>query len=108
MAAAQRHHAAFFGQEADHASTVGSSYDGAAGNNAVTRSEYYESDPSLRERVTIVRTPAEARTALAALYAATELGAIHGCDTEVADIDLKQVGPVGNGYVTCVSIFSGR
>ena len=25
----------------------------------------------------------------------------------MADIDLKQVGPVGNGYVTCVSIFSG-
>lgn len=31
----------------------------------------------------------------------------HACDTEVADIDLKQQGPVGNGRVTCLSIFSG-
>lgn len=32
---------------------------------------------------------------------------IHACDTEVADIDLKKQGPVGNGSVTCLSIFSG-
>jgi len=31
----------------------------------------------------------------------------HACDTEVMDIDLKNVGPVGNGYVTCASIYSG-
>ena len=32
---------------------------------------------------------------------------IHACDTEVADIDIKSEGPVGNGYVTCLSIYSG-
>ena len=31
----------------------------------------------------------------------------HACDTEVMEIDLKNVGPVGNGYVTCASIYSG-
>ena len=31
----------------------------------------------------------------------------HACDTEVCDIDLKRVGPVGNGQVTCASIYSG-
>ncbi|KAI2490046.1 DNA polymerase A domain [Fragilaria crotonensis] len=34
-------------------------------------------------------------------------GTFHACDTEVMDIDLKTVGPVGNGYVTCVSVYSG-
>lgn len=29
------------------------------------------------------------------------------CDTEVADIDLKTEGPVGNGKVTCISIYGG-
>jgi len=32
---------------------------------------------------------------------------IHACDTEVMEIELKKVGPVGNGYVTCASIYSG-
>jgi hypothetical protein len=31
----------------------------------------------------------------------------HACDTEVADIDVKAVGPVGNGKVTCLSLYSG-
>jgi hypothetical protein len=34
-------------------------------------------------------------------------GTFHACDTEVMDIDVKTVGPVGNGYVTCASIYSG-
>ena len=29
------------------------------------------------------------------------------CDTEVADIELKVEGPVGNGKATCVSIYGG-
>lgn len=29
------------------------------------------------------------------------------CDTEVMDIDVKTQGPVGNGKVTCVSIYGG-
>jgi len=32
---------------------------------------------------------------------------IWACDTEVADIDLKMQGPVGNGRVICVSIYGG-
>jgi DNA polymerase I len=32
----------------------------------------------------------------------------HACDTEVMDLDLKSVGPVGNGYVTCASVYSGE
>ena len=31
----------------------------------------------------------------------------HACDTEVMAIDLKKLGPVGNGYVTCLSMYSG-
>lgn len=32
---------------------------------------------------------------------------IWACDTEVADIDVKKEGPVGNGKVICVSIYGG-
>lgn len=34
-------------------------------------------------------------------------GRFWACDTEVSDIDLKTVGPVGNGKVICFSIFGG-
>lgn len=56
--------------------------------------------------VTIVRTKEEAKIVLAKLQAA-EPGIFHACDTEVMCIDLTSEGPVGNGYVTCVSMFSG-
>jgi DNA polymerase I-like protein with 3'-5' exonuclease and polymerase domains len=39
------------------------------------------------------------------LYLGTET--IWACDTEVADIDLKTVGPVGNGKVVCASVYGG-
>ncbi|GAX09828.1 DNA polymerase I [Fistulifera solaris] len=55
--------------------------------------------------VTIVRNRQDARIVTAKLMEATDI--FHACDTEVMDIDLKTVGPVGNGYVTCVSIYSG-
>ena len=32
---------------------------------------------------------------------------VWACDTEVMDIDIKSQGPVGNGRVTCVSIYGG-
>lgn len=56
--------------------------------------------------VTMVQDPATAQRVVEQLRA---LGPthFHACDTEVADIDLKQQGPVGNGRVTCLSIFSG-
>ena len=59
--------------------------------------------------VTIVRTPEEAQTVLAALRRSRDEdpSRVHACDTEVMDIDLKQVGPVGHGYVTCLSVYSG-
>ena len=78
------------------------------GDNAVTKAHYYAGDEELRSKCTIVRTESEARVAIEALYAASTRGAVHACDTEVMDIDLSAVGPVGNGHVTCVSIFSGR
>ncbi|KAL4152440.1 hypothetical protein PRNP1_009370 [Phytophthora ramorum] len=31
----------------------------------------------------------------------------HACDTEVGQIDIKAVGPVGNGVVSCLSLYSG-
>ncbi|KAG7362751.1 DNA polymerase I [Nitzschia inconspicua] len=58
------------------------------------------------ENTTIVRTKEQARTVVDKLMSA-DTYIFHACDTEVMDIDLKEVGPVGNGYVTCVSIYSG-
>eukprot|EP00471_Norrisiella_sphaerica_P011153 CAMPEP_0184502572 /NCGR_PEP_ID=MMETSP0113_2-20130426/50732_1 /TAXON_ID=91329 /ORGANISM="Norrisiella sphaerica, Strain BC52" /LENGTH=1086 /DNA_ID=CAMNT_0026891819 /DNA_START=240 /DNA_END=3500 /DNA_ORIENTATION=- len=55
--------------------------------------------------VTVVRTRRQLARALEALYANPDK--FHACDTEVADIDVKKVGPVGNGRVICVSIYSG-
>jgi hypothetical protein len=59
--------------------------------------------------VTIVRTPEQAATVMAALMKAKSENPqlIFACDTEVMDIDLKEVGPVGNGYVTCISVYAG-
>ena len=59
--------------------------------------------------VTIVRTREQAQIVLRALRESklNEPERIHACDTEVMDIDLANVGPVGNGYVTCLSVYSG-
>lgn len=59
--------------------------------------------------VTVVRTKEQARIVLEALQASKEHEPyrIHACDTEVMEIDLSNVGPVGNGYVTCLSVYSG-
>lgn len=56
--------------------------------------------------VTMVRTKEHAKNVVERLMAAPP-GLFHACDTEVMDIDLKSVGPVGNGYVTCLSVYSG-
>jgi len=79
----------------------------AVAGGPVTKSCYYSGSEELRSKVTIVRTREEAAVAVAALYRASAQGAVHACDTEVMDIDLSEVGPVGHGHVTCVSIFSG-
>lgn len=57
--------------------------------------------------ITIVRTKEEARIVMKKLMSPESEMAWHACDTEVMDIDLKNVGPVGNGYVTCLSMYSG-
>jgi DNA polymerase I-like protein with 3'-5' exonuclease and polymerase domains len=55
---------------------------------------------------TIVRTKEQAEIVLRRLYAADQ-SIYHACDTEVMAIDLDTKGPIGNGYVTCVSVYSG-
>lgn len=68
---------------------------------------YFEVDPKESiPGVTIVRTKEQARIAVDKLNQA-DRSLFHACDTEVMDIDLKSVGPVGNGYVSCVSCYSG-
>jgi hypothetical protein len=61
---------------------------------------------SQMHNVTIVRTKEQARIVMEKLMNA-DPGLFHACDTEVMDIKLKEVGPVGNGYVTCLSVYSG-
>lgn len=58
--------------------------------------------------VTMVRTKAEAEIVMKRLMSPESQKAIHACDTEVMAISLKDEGPVGNGYVTCFSMYSGR
>lgn len=55
--------------------------------------------------ITVVDTVEKARRAVQALEAHPDH--VWGCDTEVADIDVKTQGPVGNGRVICLSIFGG-
>jgi len=56
--------------------------------------------------VTVVRTREQAEIVLKKLMEAP-LDLFHACDTEVMEIQLKEVGPVGNGFVTCASVYSG-
>ena len=67
---------------------------------------YFDVSDLQAENCAIVRTKEQAQIVLERLNAA-DPNRFHACDTEVMDIDLKSVGPVGNGYVTCVSIYSG-
>ncbi len=67
---------------------------------------YFDVSDIKHPKATIVRTREQARIVMEVLMNA-DTSIFHGCDTEVMDIELKEVGPVGNGYVTCVSIYSG-
>jgi DNA polymerase-1 len=67
---------------------------------------YHECNVEI-EGVTLVRTKKEAERVLGILQSCDYESVFHACDTEVMAIDLKEVGPVGNGYVTCLSIYSG-
>jgi 3'-5' exonuclease len=67
---------------------------------------YYDVSDIIVPNTTIVRTKEQAQIVMHQLMNA-DPNIVHACDTEVMDIDLKSVGPVGNGYCTCVSIYSG-
>jgi len=64
---------------------------------------------SQEDNVTLVKTREQAKIVMDALVKSKleNPNHIHACDTEVMDIDLKKVGPVGHGYVTCLSVYSG-
>ncbi|POM80685.1 DNA polymerase I [Phytophthora palmivora] len=66
----------------------------------------YKSSITLQIKVNLIQDEEGARRVLAKIH---ELGPnhFHACDTEVAQIDIKAVGPVGNGVVTCLSLYSG-
>lgn len=67
-------------------------------NNGISR--------KLSDYITIVRDEETAHKVLEVLYQNPE-STVWACDTEVADIDVKTQGPVGNGKVTCISIYGG-
>lgn len=74
-------------------------------SSSIQKISMAELDPETRTPVYIVDNEATARAALSVLHAHPNL--TWACDTEVADIDVKKVGPVGNGKVICVSIYGG-
>ncbi|GMI21361.1 hypothetical protein TeGR_g673, partial [Tetraparma gracilis] len=57
--------------------------------------------------VAVVTTREQAEVVLEALNSREAREAFHACDTEVMQIDLKSVGPVGHGHLTCFSMYSG-
>jgi DNA polymerase-1 len=67
---------------------------------------YFDVSDIAVPKATIVRTKEQAKIVMDKLMNA-DPSILHACDTEVMDIALKEVGPVGNGYVTCASIYSG-
>ena len=56
---------------------------------------------------TVVHNRETAIPVLKKLMEMSGSGFVHACDTEVIDLDLKLVGPVGHGKVICASIYSG-
>lgn len=67
---------------------------------------YFDVSNITHPKATIVRTREQAQKVMQVLMNA-DPSIFHACDTEVMAISLKDVGPVGNGFVTCVSIYSG-
>src|SRR4051794_21421390 len=56
--------------------------------------------------ITVITTVTQAKQVLDKLMTLTHVE--HGCDTEVANIDVKNQSPVGNGDVICCSIYCGE
>jgi DNA polymerase-1 len=67
-------------------------------------------DDTTNKKILIVNNVHTAERVLANMisYSKNNDDVIWACDTEVADIDVKKVGPVGNGKVVCVSLYGGR
>jgi DNA polymerase-1 len=57
------------------------------------------------DKITIVDSIDKAKKVLQIMMLDPKI--IWACDTEVADIDVKTQGPVGNGKVICISIYGG-
>ena len=57
----------------------------------------------ISDKITIVRDRSKAESVLKVLYDSKNV--IWGCDTEVADIDVKTQGPVGNGSKLMIFLF---
>lgn len=55
----------------------------------------------------IVDSVASAEKAVATLRALPRNATFHACDTEVSDVDLSRESVIGNGFITCFSLFSG-
>mmetsp|Transcript_4244 Transcript_4244/g.6316 ORF Transcript_4244/g.6316 Transcript_4244/m.6316 type:complete len:828 (-) Transcript_4244:169-2652(-) len=67
--------------------------------------EYFD-DITPPEGVTVIRDAKSAERVLKILYSKKVRVRFHACDTEVDDIDVDRT-PIGQGYVTCVTIFCG-
>ena len=61
--------------------------------------------PIAYDDVVIVNDVAKARAVADRLATASDR--YHAVDTEVDGIDLSREGPVGNGIVTCFTVYSG-
>jgi len=68
---------------------------------------YFDNSKTEVKGISIVQTIEDARKVMERLMSPEAQEYMHACDTEVMEIDLKSVGPVGNGFVTCASIYSG-
>lgn len=67
---------------------------------------FFDHSKMKMQKVTMVRTKEQAKIVMEKLMNA-DRSILHAADTEVMDINLKEVGPIGNGYVTCASVYSG-
>lgn len=78
-------------------------------NKKRVKKELSSNLPKFSDSITIVQTKEHARKILDIIYEVQRNSPNHiwACDTEVADIDLKVQGPIGNGKVICASVFGG-
>lgn len=70
-------------------------------------SEMNQSHVNLADMITIVNDKASANRVISIMKSYDNDNRFWACDTEVADIDVSSVSPVGNGKVTCISIYGG-